>query len=74
MAFGQMVLTLKAIMVFKSEWVSHWSDEKLLWVYRLGSVGYTVALGTLGIIQTQFLIEPRNAIILELMTGLKEPT
>ena len=73
-SFGQMVLSLKAILVFKGELIDNFSERTLLWGYRLAVIGYMLFLGTLGMVQTQFINEPRDAIILELMTSSKEPT
>ena len=73
-SFGQMVLTLKCILIFHGDLVSNVSDQIVIWGYRLASIGYMVALGTLGMVQTQYISEPRDAIILEIMTGSKEPT
>ena len=73
-SFGQMVLALKCILIFKGDLVSNFSDQTLVWGYRLVSGSYTLAIVIFGIVHTIFNIGPRASIILKFMTGSFEPT
>ena len=70
-AFGQMVLTLKFILIFKGESVGNLSDQVILWGFRIASVSYII---TLKILHATVFAHPRVATLLELMTSTNEPT
>ena len=71
-ACGQMVLVLKAIIIFKAELLEEFSDQAIIWGFRTATVCYAIFWGVFGYVFAH--AGPRSPIILFLMTGSKETT
>ena len=66
----QVILILKATMIFKGEWINELSDEAIKRIFRFASILYTI---TITIFDARPGQEPASLPFLQLLTGLDQP-